>query len=308
MGHSYYSKDAYDDFKDSAKSKSTDDTFKNNKTHTIDSTMNPFGVKFRESRDGTNHPNSFGVAVFLDVTGSMSSIPVNLTTKKLNELMNTLVKHGMLDAQVLFGAIGDHKSDRAPLQVGQFETGTDELIKCLTSTYLEGNGGGQDMESYLLAWLFAARHTSMDCFEKRGQKGILFTIGDEKTWPEIDSDSLKKILGYSEAETLTAKDLLAEAQRSFHVFHIHANETGYKNDPKIINPWKELIGERLIICDNQDEIPEIIASTVAVMRGIDLDTVVSSFDTDTASNVKSALMKVDLSSNIAKKGKGVKTL
>jgi hypothetical protein len=308
MGHSFYSHDAYDDFKTTAKTKSVDDTFTNNKTGTIDPTMNPFGLAFRESRDSLNHPNSFGVAVWLDVTGSMGSIPINLTKNKLNELMDTLMKHGMVDAQVLFGAIGDHRSDRAPLQVGQFETGTEELIKCLTATYLEGNGGGQHMESYLLAWLIAARHTSMDCFEKRGQKGILFTIGDEATWDKVDADSLKKIMGYAQAEDISAKDLLAEAQRSFHVFHIHCNEGSYRNASHVLNPWRELIGERLILCENQNEIPEIIASTVAVMRGIDLDAVVSTFSSSTAANVKNALVKVDLSNGVATKTKGVKTL
>lgn len=307
MGHSHYSDDAYDDFKRASRSKSTDDTFYNNKTGTIDPLMNPLGLKFRESRDSIEHPNSFGIIVFLDVTGSMGSIPVNLTKNKLNELMGTLVKHGMTDAQVLFGAIGDHHSDSAPLQVGQFETGTDELIRCLTATYLEGKGGGQNVESYLLAWLVAGRHTSLDCFEKRGQKGILFTIGDEKTWPYIDAASLKKILGYAEAENLKAEDLLAEAQRLYHVFHIHSNETGYRNNPDVLGDWKRLVGERLIICEDNNEIPEIIASTVAVMRGIDLDTVVSSFDHSTASNVKSALMKVDLG-GVTKSTKGVKSL
>jgi hypothetical protein len=306
MGSSHYSDAAYNDFKSYSSTRSTDDTFYNNKTHSIDPTMNPLGVKFRESRDSDAHPNSFGVAVFLDVTGSMGEIPVNLTTKKLNELMGTLIKHGLVDAQVLFGAIGDHRSDKAPLQVGQFETGAEELIKCLTATYLEGNGGGQDMESYLLAWLFAARHTSLDCFEKRGQKGILFTIGDERTWDRINTDSLKEIMGYTEATELTAEDLLAEAQRSYHVFHIHANETGYKNSKNVLDHWRKLVGERLIICDKHDEVPEIIASTVAVMRGIDLETAVSTFDTKTATHVKNALMKVDLS--VSKKEKGVKTL
>ena len=31
---------------------------------------------------------------------------------------------------------------------------------------------------------FMARHTSLDCHEKRGQRGYLFIIGDELRLPE----------------------------------------------------------------------------------------------------------------------------
>lgn len=295
MGHSTWSDDAYSHLSSSYKSKSTDDIFTSNKTRAASADMSPKGVTYRESRDGALHPNTLAVALFLDVTGSMGKIPDIMVREKLGALMSTLLSHGLNDAQVLFGAVGDHLSDRYPLQVGQFESGTDELNKWLTSVYLEGNGGGQYMESYHLAWLFAARHTSIDCFEKRNIKGILFTIGDEGVHSDISASKMTEIMGYTQAEGVTAKELLAEAQRMYHVFHIHINEGSYRNNTTIINSWRDLIGERLIILDDHNQIAELIASTVAVIHGIDIDKVTSSFDKKIAASVKNALMKVDLS-------------
>lgn len=291
MGGSSWSDDAYKHIKSSYKSKSTDDIFTSNKTGTVAKDMSPKDVKFRECRDSAAHPMSFGVMVMLDETGSMGVIPEVLVREKLGTLMESLIKHGINDAQILFGAIGDHYSDRCPLQVGQFESGTDELNKWLSSIYLESNGGGQQRESYSLAWLFAARHTSMDCFEKRSQKGILFTIGDEGNHPVLEADRLRDLMGYSTSEDITDAAILAEAQRMFHVFHIHVNHGG-SSYSGITDYWKKALGERLIICDDYNNIAELIASTVAVIHGIDLDTFTKSFDPKTAIGVKNALAKV----------------
>lgn len=40
-------------------------------------------------------------------------------------------------------------------------------------------------ESYELAMYFMARHTSIDCYEKRGKRGYLFMIGDELAYPKV---------------------------------------------------------------------------------------------------------------------------
>jgi len=292
MGYTNWSKSAYANLKADYSKKSTNAIFKSNTTRKIANDMNPYGLSFRESRDSTAHPNSLAISVFLDVTGSMRNIPEHLIRHKLGSLMDTLLDHGVEDPQVLFAAIGDHISDRAPLQVGQFESGTDELNHCLSSIYLEGGGGGQVMESYLLAWLIAGRHTSIDCYEKRNKKGFLFTMGDEMSWDEVDAERLKGIMGYSEATSVSAKDLLAQAQRMYHVFHIHVNEASYRDDPRIIGYWRDLLGENLLILDDQNAIAELIASTIAVIHGVKLDKVAAGFDHSTAKAVKKALVNI----------------
>lgn len=289
MGYRSWSKDAYKHLKKSYKTKARGAIFK---SYSLPKELNPNGLTFRESRDSDAHPRSLAVAIFLDVTGSMGRIPETLIREKLGSLMDTLIDHNIESPQVMFSAIGDHISDRAPLQVGQFESGTDELNDCLSKIYLEGGGGGQNKESYLLAWLLAGRHTSIDCFEKRGQKGFLFTIGDEKSWDKVDATRLKNIMGYPQTKGIKAADVLAQAQRMYHVFHIHINETGYRNNPDVIGYWKDLLGERCLILDNHNALAELIASTVAVISGLDLDKITAGFDKKTAKMVKNTLVKV----------------
>lgn len=292
MGYTRWSDDAYEHLKSSKANLSTDDIFANNKTGKASSLMSPMGVKFRESRDSDIHPDSLSIAVFLDVTGSMGRIPEILVREKLGSLMNTLISHGIEHPQIMFGAIGDHVTDSYPLQVAQFESGTDELDKWLTEIYIEGGGGGQCMESYTLGWLFCARHTSCDCFEKRGQKGFLFTIGDEAAWSKLDAARLKHIMGYTESTDLTDKQLLEEVQRSYNVFHIHINEASYRDDPTVLGYWKKLLGERLIVLDDYNAIAETIASTVAVIHGVELSKILHSFDASTSKTVAKALVNV----------------
>ena len=304
MGYSGWSDDAYKNLTTSKSyaSKSADQIF--NKSLAGD--MSPNGLGVRESRDSDAHPESVAVMVYLDVTGSMGRIPEAIVKDKLGALMNTIIDNGVEHPQILFGAIGDHRTDEAPLQVGQFESGTEELDKWLTQIYLEGYGGGQARESYLLAWLVAGRHTSIDCFEKRNQKGFLITIGDEASWDSLDTRTLRDLMGYTDAEVdLTDKQLLEEAQRLYNVYHIHINEANYRDDPRVLGYWRDMLGERLIVLNDYTAICETIATLVAVQHGVDMEEVTSKFDPNIAGLVTTALATVDMGSGVAKTDDGV---
>lgn len=304
MGNSSWSSDAYSRLSSSIRSKPTASVFT---SRSIVDEMSPVGIKFRESRDSVANPDSLAIGIGLDVTGSMDKIPAILVKEKLGKLVETLQAHGIPHPAILFMAIGDHKSDDAPLQVGQFESGTEELAKWLTSAWLEGGGGGGGRESYSLAHLIAGRHTSIDCYEKRNIKGFLFTIGDESPWETLEADRLKNIMGYSENEDLTAEQLIIEAKRMYHVFHIHVNEGSYRDDRTVINSWKTLLGEGLIILDDYNATAEVIASTVAMIHGADLKDITKTFDKKIATSVSNAL--VNIKSTPAKAGaKGIVAL
>lgn len=293
MGGGFYNSSTYDSLRKSYSKKSTDDIFTSNKTKKVDSDMDPTNLNVRESRDSADHPHSLAIMIALDETGSMGDIPNIIAREKMGKLMGTLVDNGVADAHVMFLGIGDHEMDRYPLQVGQFEAETTLLDKWLTSIYLEGGGGGNGAESYLLAYLVAGRHTSIDCFEKRGQKGFLFTIGDERSLKNVPADYLKDVLGYKEASDVSIDQLLQEAQRMYHVFHIHIEEGSYNSKTPsgkdVIDFWKSKLGERILILDDYDKLCEVIATIVATVSGYDMEKVIGTFDKDTARLVKNTI-------------------
>ena len=228
--------------------------------------MNPYGVKIRESRDSKEHPDSVAIILGLDVTGSMGSIPHHLVQDGLPKIMSRIIQSGTKDPQLMFLALGDHEYDQSPLQVGQFESSDHLLDQWLTNVYLEGGGGGNTGESYLLAWYFAAFHTAIDCFEKRKKKGFLFTVGDEPTLPDISAKDLKDIMGDGQYESFHATTLLDKARESYHVYHLHIKETYAGSMQETMDGWKQLLGDHLIILDHHTEVstvlPEIIADVI----------------------------------------------
>ena len=113
--------------------------------------MNPAEILIRESRDSEEHPESFPIILALDVTGSMGVVPTQLIKEGLPTIMGRIIESaGIKDPQLLFVAVGDHKCDKAPLQVGQFESSDELLHKWLSSVWVEGRGGGNGGESYML--------------------------------------------------------------------------------------------------------------------------------------------------------------
>jgi hypothetical protein len=237
-------------------------------TSTIHASLDPSKIKVRESRDSDAHPNSKAIAVFFDVTGSMGGIPRRLQTE-LPKLMALLLRKGyVVDPQILMGAIGDYHSDRAPLQVGQFESGI-EMDNDLTNIFIEGNGGGQNTESYQNAFYFAARKTVTDCFEKRGEKGYLFLIGDEHPYPSSTKAEIKKVFGDDVEAAIPLAQLVKEAQEKWEIFFIIPRESGTATgDPKLESHWKEVVGgEHVLMLDTAEAICEVIGSTIGLLEG-----------------------------------------
>lgn len=227
--------------------------------------MNPFGA-IRESRDSDEHPESVAIAVIFDETGSMGNVPRVLQTK-LGALMKVLIQKGYVaHPQILFGAVGDAYSDIVPLQIGQFESGL-EMDDDLAKLYLEGNGGGQVHETYELGMYFMARHTQIDCYDKRGQKGYLFTIGDEKPYDVIRRQHVKDLMGDDLEQDIRIEKIVAEVQQRYEFFHIIPTNTSHGGNPDIQARWKKLLGERVILLENAEAVCETIAMAIGLCEG-----------------------------------------
>ncbi|MBU2666447.1 hypothetical protein KOI35_23355 [Actinoplanes bogorensis] len=232
--------------------------------------LDPMNVSKRESRDSDEHPFSTPIAVLFDVTGSMGGVPRVLQTK-LPQLLGLLTRKGYAtDPHILFGAVGDATCDRVPLQIGQFES-DNRMDEDLERIVLEGGGGGQMTESYELAMYFMARHTSLDSFEKRGRRGYLFLIGDEKPYDQVKPAEVKKFLG-ERAEKMSTEAIVAELQRTFDVYYLLPTAAGHGGNRDVLKRWRGLLGQNVLELDDLDAVCETIALTVGLGEGtIDLD-------------------------------------
>jgi len=224
--------------------------------------MDPKGVTLRDSRDSEEHPNSLAIILALDVTGSMGSIPHYLVKEGLPNIMVNIINKGIKDPQLMFMGIGDHEYDRAPLQIGQFESSDELLDYWLTNVYLEHGGGPNLGESYLLAWMFAGLYTSIDCLEKRRQKGFLFTIGDEPVLRSLPYRATQKIMGAGQYPDYTHTELLEKAQEKYNVYHFHLKQGSNGRTQSVMDGWKKLMGDNLIVIEDKKEVNEKITEIV----------------------------------------------
>jgi hypothetical protein len=240
--------------------------------------LNSVGKNVREAFDSDDHPDSLPIAVFFDVTGSMGNIP-RVLQAKLPQLHGMLQRKGYVEhPQILFGGIGDAYCDRAPLQIGQFESDNrgDEQLE---NMILEGGGGGGNHESYELAMYYMARHADLDSLNKRGKKGYLFIIGDERVYSKVDRNLVERLIGDHLQESLTTAEVVAELQEKFEVFYIFAAEGSYTPEHTIFDGgrnysgdgvcyWRDLLGQNAIILEDANLVCETIALTLGLSEGI----------------------------------------
>lgn len=227
--------------------------------------LNPYGLKVRESRDSAEHPKSNAVMTGLDVTGSMARVVVAIRDS-LGRLMDMLLEEKYIsDPQLLFYAVGDATCDSIPFQVGQFESDI-RINDQITKVVLEGGGGGQNTESYELGFYTADRHTSIDCFEKRGRKGYLFSIGDELPYPEVNKKQVKKIFNAGLQDDIPLNTVVKSVQKKYNTFHIIPNGSSNYNDPEIRNAWVKILGGKQFVFMLED--PDATAETIALAIGL----------------------------------------
>jgi hypothetical protein len=271
MGHGRWSSDTYDAAARYRRARGESAfAYSDSGARKVHPRLDPYRVAVRESRDSNEHPRSTAIAVLFDVTGSMGHVPRVLQTK-LPGLLNLIRDKGYAtDPQILFGAIGDATCDKVPLQVGQFES-DNRMDEDLGLMVLEGGGGGQRTESYELAMYFMSRHTSIDCWEKRGRKGYLFIIGDEMPYKSVKPREVEGIIG-DRAELIPVTQMVAELQQTWDVYYLMPEGSSYAGDQQILSTWRKLLGQNVIELEDLDAVCEVIGLTVGLGEGaIDLD-------------------------------------
>ncbi len=262
----------------------------------LDTEMSLLDVGVREARDSDANPKSTAIMVGVDVTGSMGKLAELIAKGGLSTLFTEVYdRQPVTDPAVMVLAIGDATQwDRAPLQGGQFESDVDTSKSWLEKIYIEGAGGGNSFESYDLPVYFAAYHTSIDCFEKRGEKGFIFTVGDELPPRMTEVECIKKTIdsdGDGLQTDLTFEEVIEAVQKQYHYFHIIIGEGSYARGrpDEVKDKWGKLLGQNAIWLDDYNALSETIISILQVTKGEDVEEVAASWSGDKSIAVRSAI-------------------
>jgi hypothetical protein len=225
----------------------------------VNDKLNPKNITLRESVDSEANPNSTPIILGLDVTGSMG-------------------KYVVTDPHMMFMGIDDIHCGQAPLQVSQFEADI-KIVEQLRDIYLVGGGGGNDSESYDLAWYFAANFTKIDSFDKRNSPGFIFTFGDEMapTAPVTKQHFDKFFNNSIENKDLYPSEMLAAAQEKYQVFHIVIEQGSfyYRRSPSVRSSWTELLGNNVLYLRDTEYLTDVVMATLSIASGNNIETVIN---------------------------------
>src|SRR6476646_1666268 len=95
----------------------------------------------------------------------------------------------------------------------------------------------------------AARHTAIDCFDKRGRKGYLFIIGDEMAYPAVSRKQVRKLIGeHGPLKTdIPLQQIVAEARQKYHIYFVIPGGASYGSDKQVAEFWERLLGPQYVI-------------------------------------------------------------
>lgn len=292
--------------RDTLRSKDTSTVFK---SRGIDEDLDPAKVKDgrRESRDSDDNPKATAIMLFTDVTGSMGRLSQEVLSAMDTVCTELYDREPISDPSVLTGGIGDAFYDQAPLQVSQFESDI-RIADQTRKIYIEHGGGSNFGESYAMAWLFGALMTSTDCYEKRGQKGFLFTVGDEPLLGAqglkkfgrgvsddegkmiaVTKEQAKKFLNLDIESDLSAEEIYDMVSQKWEVVHIVVTR---QYEDGVNASFGEILGDRLLWLQDPAALPELIVSTVQVLSGANKKDVADSWSDEKGLAIASALKDI----------------
>ncbi len=271
--------------------------------------FDPSKIKLpREARDSAESPHSRGIILAEDVTGSMGRYLLSLIKEEFPRLIKLVYESVSFNPHIMFMGVGDVEYDVAPLQVTQFETDL-RILDQLQSIFLERGGGPNSYESYILPWYFAAKHTSMDCYEKRGEKGFIFTFGDERPTPGLTSNHIKKVFGENssiDVRKIFDMDCLEMASEKFNCYHIILHGTGYYST--VVTEWRNLMGGNACDLSDHTKIPELITTILRMHEGMSKTEAIQQIqDAYTRGVIKEALIEHEENVKVSESIKDPKT-
>lgn len=285
MGYGSYKAKDWDKLRNSRginSSSNVNDIFKNRE---VDPKYDPKNINVRESRDSADSPESTPIIIGFDDTGSMGYLAQEIAQNSLNKTVTEIYdKNPVTNPHVMCAAYGN-AGDVGPLQVTQFEADI-KIVEQLLDLWIPLRGMGDSGDPLL--WYFAAKHTSIDSWEKRGKKGFLFTIGDDTIKRSIFNDKIYDIFGDSINKLyMEPEELLEMAQEKYHVFHIITKPLR----ADVLEKWLDLLPDSTAIVDeaNVKNLYMVIISIMQLVNGQDRKEILNQWPATVRDGIASAL-------------------
>lgn len=253
----------------------------------------PKFIDVRESRDSEDSPNSTPIILGFDVTGSMGYLAEEIAKNALNEtITNIYAKNPVTNPHVMCAAFVE-PVDRDGLQVTQFEADIRVVEQLLD---LRVGFGGNWFSYDSLLWYFAAKHTAIDSYEKRGKKGILIGIGDEIADYEyrhrITKDDIKTMFRDDVDHDITLEEAYKMAAEKYEIIHIITGA----NQQNAWRTWTELpyMKGRVAILDPEDIncLSEVITSILQLINKGNREDIIKQWDEKDRAIVRKAIKEI----------------
>ena len=254
----------------------------------------PKFINMRESRDSEDSPNSTPVILGFDVTGSMGYLAEEIAKNALNETVTQIyAKNPVTNPHIMCAAFVEAE-DPDGLQVTQFEADI-RVVEQLLDLRVGFGGNWYSYDSLL--WYFAAKHTSIDSFEKRGKKGILIGIGDEIADNQdrhiLSKKEIEDMFGDKVDKDITLAQAYAMASEKYEIIHIITGE----NQENAWKSWTELpyMKGRVAILDPKDIncLSEVITSILQLINKSNRDDISNQWDAKDRAVVKKAIREIE---------------
>lgn len=210
------------------------------------------------------------IVLAFDVTGSMGTLP-KILSDKLPMLAGQLaIREYLRQPMISLAAIGDIRSDTAPIQVTDFVEPR-HLDSQLERLFFEGFGGGNDQESYeFTAYAYAERSELPEA-----QTPFFIFTGDEGFRPTLAASDLERHFDEKHARAIDAKEVFDKLKQVYHgnVIKIRRSYGSAHTDGRIQRQWEEALGADYIVPITDDQaIGDITLGVLAVRGGAtDLD-------------------------------------
>ena len=291
MGHGSYRASDWTKLKNSRGINASSNAAQIFKGNTLSEKYNPKFINMRESCDSDDSPESTPIILGFDVTGSMGYLAAEIAKNSLNKAVTEIYdKQPVTNPHIMCAAFTEPRADGG-LQVTQFEADIRVVEQLLE---LKVGFGGNNYSYDSLVWYFAAKHTAIDSFSKRGKKGFIICIGDEicggNRGERMRPQQIKDVFADEVPDELSAKQILDMVSERYEVFHII---TGARGDSSL-ESWTQFLPGRVanLPAENISALAEVISAIMQLTKGVDRKTILSQWDSSTRKIVESAIMNV----------------